>query len=86
MSELRNEISMINRMREKAKKKVLRFLMVSGCIITMLLAGCGEHECAVCGAETRRETTIARKKIFICDSCYRDYIEIQHLFNESLED
>lgn len=76
---------MINRMREKAKKKVLRFLMVSGCIITMLLAGCGEHECAICGDPADTLMEISGKRVYICDECHRDYIEIQHLFSETLD-
>ncbi len=54
-------------------------------LITMLLAGCGEHECAICGNPADTLMEISGKHVYICDECYRDYIEIQHLFSETLD-
>lgn len=67
--------------RRKRRRKIRVLLL----LITMLLAGCGEHECAICGNPADTLMEISGKHVYICDECYRDYIEIQHLFSETLD-
>ena len=49
-----------------------------------LFCGCGKHACAICGAEAERNVSVGGKEIGICGECYKNYIEIQELFDEEL--
>ena len=67
-----------------AKKRAFGALLLL-CMLPVLFAGCGKHECVICGDPAKRTLTVMGKKLYICDPCYRDYIEIQQLYNEILD-
>jgi len=51
-------------------------------LASLFLGGCGSHNCAICGQDTKKKVTIAGKEFHICENCCKIYIEEEHLFEE----